>query len=144
MSRPSEVGPYQQTSKRPDRDEDGVRTLAITQNITIDGAIEMIDTWFDPETHASEEMSDVLEEIRRQAAWAKTFGLPMEIVSADEAQALFPPMSTDGVLAAAYIADDGYLDPSQLTFSLAEGARVEFDVVQGPKGPQADGVRIVS
>ncbi len=47
----------------------------------------------------------------------------MEIVSADEAQALFPPMSTDGVLAAAYIADDGYLDPSQLTFSLAEGAR---------------------
>src|ERR1700750_192062 len=27
-----------------------------------------------------------LEEIRRQASWAKTFGLPMEIVSADEAQ----------------------------------------------------------
>ena len=44
----------------------------------------------------------------------------MEIVSADEAQELFPPMSTDGVLAAAYIADDGYLDPSQLTFSLAD------------------------
>ena len=64
-----------------------------------------------------------LEEIRRQASWAKTFGLPMEIVSADEAQALFPPMSTDGVLAAAYIADDGYLDPSQLTFSLADAAR---------------------
>ena len=40
-----------------------------------------------------------LEEIRRQASWAKTFGLPMEIVSAEEAQALFPPMSTDGVLA---------------------------------------------
>jgi 4-methylaminobutanoate oxidase (formaldehyde-forming) len=64
-----------------------------------------------------------LEEIRRQAAWAKTFGLPMEIVSAQEAQALFPPMSTDGVLAAAYIPDDGYLDPSQLTFSLADAAR---------------------
>ncbi|MDX6473903.1 MAG: hypothetical protein QOK22_2719, partial [Gaiellaceae bacterium] len=64
-----------------------------------------------------------LEEIRRQASWAKTFGLPMEIVSADEAQALFPPMSTGGVLAAAYIPDDGYLDPSQLTFSLADAAR---------------------
>src|SRR5206468_11869703 len=64
-----------------------------------------------------------LEEIRRQAAWAKTFGLPMEIVSAEEAQALFPPMSTDGVLAAAFIPDDGYLDPSQLTVSLADGAR---------------------
>ena len=64
-----------------------------------------------------------LEEIRRQASWAKTFGLPMEIVSAEEAQKLFPPMSTDGVLAAAFIPDDGYLDPSQLTFALADGAR---------------------
>jgi glycine cleavage system aminomethyltransferase T/glycine/D-amino acid oxidase-like deaminating enzyme len=64
-----------------------------------------------------------LEEIRRQASWAKTFGLPMEIVSAADAQELFPPMSTDGVLAAAFIPDDGYLDPSQLTQSLAEGAR---------------------
>src|ERR1700751_4464357 len=32
-----------------------------------------------------------LEEIRRQAAWGKTFGLPMEIVSAQEAPQLFPP-----------------------------------------------------
>src|SRR5690348_14417214 len=63
------------------------------------------------------------EELRRQASWAKTFGLPMEIVSAREAQELFPPMSTDGVVAAAFIPDDGYLDPSQLTFSLAAGAR---------------------
>src|SRR6195256_4767452 len=64
-----------------------------------------------------------LEEIRRQASWAKTFGLPMEIVSPQEAKARFPPMSTDGVVAAAYIPDDGYLDPSQLTFSLADAAR---------------------
>ena len=63
------------------------------------------------------------EELRRQASWAKTFGLPMEIVSAQEAQELFPPMSTDGVVAAAFIPDDGYLDPSQLTFSLADAAR---------------------
>src|SRR5437763_1041448 len=64
-----------------------------------------------------------LEEIQRQASWAKTFGLPMEIVSAEEAQAMFPPMSTNGVLGAAFIPDDGYLDPSQLTFALADGAR---------------------
>src|SRR5438876_1302111 len=64
-----------------------------------------------------------LEEIRRQASWARTFGLPMEIVSAEEAQAMFPPMSTDGVLGAAFIPEDGYLDPSQLTFALADGAR---------------------
>jgi glycine cleavage system aminomethyltransferase T/glycine/D-amino acid oxidase-like deaminating enzyme len=63
------------------------------------------------------------EELRRQASWAKTFGLPMEIVSAEETQRLFPPLSTDGVVAAAFIPDDGYLDPSQLTFALADAAR---------------------
>ena len=64
-----------------------------------------------------------LEEIQRQAGWAKSFGLPIEIVSAAEAQERFPPMSTDGVLAAAFLPHDGYLDPSQLTFALADGAR---------------------
>jgi len=64
-----------------------------------------------------------MEEIARQAGWAKTFGLPLELVSAREAQELFPPMTTDGVLGAAYLPTDGYIDPSQLTFALAEGAR---------------------
>src|SRR5438067_1465119 len=64
-----------------------------------------------------------LEELSRQAGWAKTFGLPLELISAEEAQRLFPPMSTDGVLGAAYLPTDGYIDPSQLTFALAEGAR---------------------
>jgi glycine cleavage system aminomethyltransferase T/glycine/D-amino acid oxidase-like deaminating enzyme len=64
-----------------------------------------------------------MEEISRQAGWAKTFGLPLELISPAEAQALFPPMSTDGVLGAAFLPTDGYIDPSQLTFALAEGAR---------------------
>jgi glycine cleavage system T protein len=64
-----------------------------------------------------------MEELARQAGWAKTFGLPLELISPDEAQRLFPPMSTDGVLGAAYLPSDGYIDPSQLTFALAEGAR---------------------
>jgi len=54
-----------------------------------------------------------MEELARQAGWAKTFGLPLELVSADEAQRLFPPMSTEGVLGAAYLPTDGYIDPSQ-------------------------------
>ncbi|MGE5689768.1 MAG: GcvT family protein [Pseudomonadota bacterium] len=64
-----------------------------------------------------------MEELSRQAGWAKTFGLPLELVSAGEAQRLFPPMTTDGVLGAAFLPTDGYIDPSQLTFALAEGAR---------------------
>jgi glycine cleavage system aminomethyltransferase T/glycine/D-amino acid oxidase-like deaminating enzyme len=64
-----------------------------------------------------------MEELARQSGWAKTFGLPLELISPGEAQALFPPMTTDGVLGAAYLPTDGYIDPSQLTFALAEGAR---------------------
>jgi glycine/D-amino acid oxidase-like deaminating enzyme len=64
-----------------------------------------------------------MEELQRQAGWARTFGLPIELISAEEAQRLFPPISVEGVLGAAHIPTDGYIDPSQLTFALAEGAR---------------------
>src|ERR1700719_818256 len=37
------------------------------------------------------------EEVMRQVAWAKTFGLPLELISPDEAAAMFPLMVTDGV-----------------------------------------------
>ena len=41
----------------------------------------------------------------------------------EEAAEKFPLMSTDGVLGAAYLPTDGYLDPAQLTNALADGAR---------------------
>jgi glycine cleavage system aminomethyltransferase T/glycine/D-amino acid oxidase-like deaminating enzyme len=64
-----------------------------------------------------------MEELTRQAAWAKTFGLPLELITAEDAQKMFPPMTTDGVLGAAFLPTDGYIDPSQLTYALVEGAR---------------------
>ncbi|HET7507743.1 MAG TPA: FAD-dependent oxidoreductase, partial [Solirubrobacterales bacterium] len=64
-----------------------------------------------------------LEELRRQAGWAKTFGLPLELISAEEAKEMFPLMSTDGVLGGAWLPTDGYIDPAQLTYALADGAR---------------------
>jgi glycine cleavage system aminomethyltransferase T/glycine/D-amino acid oxidase-like deaminating enzyme len=63
------------------------------------------------------------EETRRQAGWAKTFGLPLELLSAEEALERFPLMTVDGVLGASWLPTDGYLDPSLLTYALAEGAR---------------------
>jgi glycine cleavage system T protein len=81
-----------------------------------------------------------MEELRRQAGWAETFGLPLELVSSDEAQRLFPPMSTDGVLGAAYLPTDGYIDPSQLTFALAEGARRGGAAVQ--TSTRVTGIRV--
>src|SRR6202167_2520845 len=35
------------------------------------------------------------QEAMRQVAWAKTFGLPLELISAEQARELFPLMSTD-------------------------------------------------
>jgi 4-methylaminobutanoate oxidase (formaldehyde-forming) len=64
-----------------------------------------------------------LEELRRQAGWAKTFGLPLDLISAKEAQDRFPLMSTDGVLGAVWLPTDGWLDPSGLAQALAAGAR---------------------
>ena len=93
------------------------------------------------------------QEVLRQVAWAKTFGLPLELLGADEAQALFPLMVTHGVRCASYLATDGYLDPSQLTFALAAGAReggcrvfthtrvTGIDVEQGPLGGRVRGVQ---
>jgi dihydrofolate reductase len=43
-----------------------VRTLAITQNITVDGSIEMLGDWFDPQGQADVDSSDMLAELHRQ------------------------------------------------------------------------------
>jgi 4-methylaminobutanoate oxidase (formaldehyde-forming) len=63
------------------------------------------------------------QEVLRQVAWARTFGLPLELISPEQAQELFPLMDTAGVRCGSYLETDGYLDPSLLTTALAEGAR---------------------
>jgi glycine cleavage system T protein len=64
-----------------------------------------------------------IEELERLAGWAKTFGLPLEIITTSEAHDLWPLFDPAGVHGAAYLATDGYLDPSSLTHALAKGAR---------------------
>ncbi|WP_114558905.1 dihydrofolate reductase family protein [Desertihabitans aurantiacus] len=48
-----------------------MRTLAITQNVTLDGSIEMLQEWFDPQ--AQGEMDDLMEELQRQDEQADGF-----------------------------------------------------------------------
>ena len=62
-------------------------------------------------------------EIRATATTARSFGFELHLVSAEEAQKLFPLMTIEGVVGAAYIPSDGYVDPSSLTQALARGAR---------------------
>jgi glycine cleavage system T protein len=64
-----------------------------------------------------------MEELQRIAGWARTFGLPLQLISTEEALALWPLFDPAGVRGAAYLPTDGHLDPSGLTLALAEGAR---------------------
>ena len=50
-----------------------MRTLAITQNVTLDGSIEMLDDWFDPQARGLGDMSDLQEEVQRQSAASDAF-----------------------------------------------------------------------
>ena len=50
-----------------------MRTLAITQNITVDGSIEMLGDWFDAQGQAHVENLDLLDELRRQRSEADGF-----------------------------------------------------------------------
>ncbi len=64
-----------------------------------------------------------LEELKHLVAVSRSFGLPLELISASDAQKLFPLMTTDGVEGAVYLPTDGYIDPTGLTMALVAGAK---------------------
>jgi len=88
-----------------------------------------------------------MQEIRRQISWATAFGLPLQEVTPAEAHAMFPLMDPDGVVGGAYLPSDGYIDPSQLCYSLANSAR-EMGVQVHPHtrvtGLAAEGGRVTA
>lgn len=64
-----------------------------------------------------------MEETKRLVGMARSFGVPMELISPKEAQDMFPLMSLDGVIGAAYTPNDGSIDPTGLTNALSIGAK---------------------
>jgi len=64
-----------------------------------------------------------LAEIRRSLTQAKGFGFEAHEISPAEAQERFPWMTLDGVVGAAWIPSDGYVDPYALTQAYAKVAR---------------------
>jgi dihydrofolate reductase len=52
---------------------DLMRTLAVTQNITLDGSIEMLGEWFDPQGQAGVDNADLLDELHRQDSRCDAF-----------------------------------------------------------------------
>ena len=69
---------------------------------------------------------------QRQAAMAKSFGIDVELITPAEAGAKWPVMRTDDLLGALWFPADGKANPTDLTMSLAKGARnLGVTIVQG-------------
>jgi glycine cleavage system T protein len=64
-----------------------------------------------------------MEDLKRLVGMARSFGVPMDLISPKDAYDLFPIMSLDGVTGAAYTPNDGVIDPTGLTNALAIGAK---------------------
>ncbi len=66
---------------------------------------------------------DRMEELKRNASMAKTFGLPVHVVSLAEIRSLYPLVNLDDVLGGIHIPSDGYANAVDITQALAKGAR---------------------
>ncbi|HLX40678.1 MAG TPA: FAD-dependent oxidoreductase, partial [Ktedonobacteraceae bacterium] len=64
-----------------------------------------------------------MEELQRQAGFAKGVGLPVELISASEAQRLFPLVSMKGVEGALYLPTDGSARATVLAMAMANAAQ---------------------
>jgi 4-methylaminobutanoate oxidase (formaldehyde-forming) len=91
--------------------------------------------------------------LRKQAVLARSFGVDVEVISAQRAGELYPLLRTDDLEGALWIPGDGKANPADLTMSLAKGARnrgvkiiEDIEVIgvltePGPRGPRVCGVR---
>lgn len=78
-----------------------MRTLAITQNITVDGSIEMLGDWFDPQRQGGTDNSDLLAELHRQGREAD--GLLLGRRTFEDLRGYWPQQSDDGTGIASYL-----------------------------------------
>ena len=62
-------------------------------------------------------------ELKRAATTARGFDFEMELIAPEDAQKKFEFIQLKGVVGAAWVPSDGYVDPSSLTQALAKGAR---------------------
>ena len=63
-------------------------------------------------------------EFRRLATTAGSFGMEMHLLSPQEVKAMFPLMRVDDLVGASWLPTDGQASPSDITQSLARGARM--------------------
>ena len=87
------------------------------------------------------------EELRRSAAMARAFGVPVEEVDTAEIKAKYPHLNTSDVVGGVYLPSDGQGDPANIALAMAKGARQRgAQIVERVKatGISRDGRRITS
>ncbi len=70
------------------------------------------------------------EEIYRQAAMARAFGVEVEEISNERVAELFPHLNIEDVKGAVYLPLDGQGDPANIALALAKGARQRGGIVK--------------
>jgi 4-methylaminobutanoate oxidase (formaldehyde-forming) len=86
-------------------------------------------------------------EYKRLATTAGSFGMEMHLISAEEVKKMWPLMQVDDLVGASWLPTDGQASPSDITQSLAKGARMHgANLIEGVRvtGFQMDGDRITA
>ncbi|MEP1012843.1 MAG: FAD-dependent oxidoreductase [Paracoccaceae bacterium] len=74
--------------------------------------------------------SERMEELQRQAAMARAFGVEVDEISPSEVKARYEHLNIDGVVGGVYLPLDGQGDPGNIAHALAKGARQRGAKVQ--------------
>lgn len=84
-------------------------------------------------------------EFKRLATTARSFGMDMDLIGPDEVRRMWPLMDTSDLIGASWLPTDGQASPSDITQSLAKGARMHgAKIVEGMRvtGFRMEGRRI--
>ena len=107
-----------------------MRTLAITQNVTVDGSIEMLGDWFDPQGQAGVDNSDLLDELHRQSSTAD--GLLVGRQTFEDLRGYWPQQSDDATgvtdylnLVQKYVVSSTMTDPRWQNSTVLSGDLIE-------------------
>ena len=91
--------------------------------------------------------TDRREELSRNAAMARAFGVPVEEISPAEVKERYPGLNIAGVTGGVWLPTDGQGDPANIALAMAKGARMRgATVLEGVRvtGAVRDGARIVA
>jgi len=86
-------------------------------------------------------------EYRRLATTARSFGMEMELIGPEEVKRMWPLMDTSDLIGASWLPTDGQASPSDITQSLAKGARMHgAKLIEGVRvtGLRMEGRRITA